>query len=57
MLLVLARVAPLARHALDYLDVLALLVLSLEAKVYPALVVGVGCLLVGGDFLWGASLA
>jgi hypothetical protein len=44
MLLVLASVAPLARHALDYLDVLALLVLALEAKVNPALVAGVGCL-------------
>jgi hypothetical protein len=51
-------VAPTARHALYYLYVLALLVLTLEAKAYPALVAGVGCLVgAGRDFLRVASLA
>jgi hypothetical protein len=36
--------APTARHALYDLGVLALLILTLEAKVDPALVAGVGCL-------------
>jgi hypothetical protein len=42
MLLVLASVAPLARHALDYLDVPAVLVLALEAQVHPAVIAAVG---------------
>jgi hypothetical protein len=37
--------------------VLAVLVLALEAEVYPALIAAVGCLLSGGEFLRVASLA
>jgi hypothetical protein len=49
---------PHARHALYQLDVLALLVLALEAHVHPAVVAGVGCLVGGGrggDLLGGVA--
>jgi hypothetical protein len=42
---VLGGVAPAARHALCDLDVLAVLVLTLEAEVNPAVVTAVGPLL------------
>ena len=53
------RASSTATRALYYLYVLAVLILALEAEVDPALVAGVGYLLVGGngDILWGASLA
>jgi hypothetical protein len=46
-------VAPTARHALHYLDVLAALLLALEAEVHPAVIAAVGCVLVGAGVVPG----
>jgi hypothetical protein len=45
--------APTARHPLDHLDVLATLVLTLEAEVYPTLVTAMRPLVIGAEVVPG----